>query len=394
MERRWFGRMTVEPRLATLVTAEGARREPIHRWLPYRQGFSPALVRLFLDENKLTRSAAAYPVLDPFSGAGTCIVECARRGVHAIGVEAMASLTFLSNAKFERQWTPLPEWPDSPQWEAVAERLEAPIHRAALMLAQRRRHTSDGRPNRGAKPIRETLGDVSAMIQDDLRHPLPLAQHVETGDARNMNGLADGSIAGVLTSPPYLSRYDYKTIVDPIDHVFRYWYPDDSSPKAGSRSVRAEIRQRESRRTTGLPNRLKDPREMPVVTDSPTMLPDDALGQGGTSAIVREIESALDRAGLPRQSGLLRDYFHDMTLVLDECRRVLRSSATAWFIVGGARIKNVYVPSDLIVAELAESLGLHVSAIRVSRDLTPTRRKLGASGHVAPRESLIVMHKP
>ena len=49
LERRWRGRLAEEPRLATLVTAQGNAREPFHRWLPYRQGFSPGLVRLFLN---------------------------------------------------------------------------------------------------------------------------------------------------------------------------------------------------------------------------------------------------------------------------------------------------------------------------------------------------------
>src|SRR3972149_11365219 len=90
LERRWRDRLTFEPRLATLVTAEGGRREPFHRWIPYKQGFSPGLVRRFLHENPRTAKAwAAQPVLDPFSGSGTCIVECAKYGVCAVGCEAI-----------------------------------------------------------------------------------------------------------------------------------------------------------------------------------------------------------------------------------------------------------------------------------------------------------------
>src|SRR3990172_5741938 len=92
LERRWRDRLIVEPRLATLVTAEGGRREPFHRWIPYKQGFSPGLVRQFLQENPRTRKEwAAQPVFDPFSGSGTCVVECAKHGVSAIGVEAIAA---------------------------------------------------------------------------------------------------------------------------------------------------------------------------------------------------------------------------------------------------------------------------------------------------------------
>src|SRR3990172_12751891 len=95
LERRWRDRLIVEPKLATLVTAEGARREPFHRWLPYKQGFSPGLVRQFLGENQRTQKEwASHPVLDPFSGSGTCVVECAKYGVCAVGCEAIAALVF------------------------------------------------------------------------------------------------------------------------------------------------------------------------------------------------------------------------------------------------------------------------------------------------------------
>jgi len=54
----------------------------------------------------------------------------------------------------------------------------------------------------------------------------------------------------------------------------------------------------------------------------------------------------------------------------------------------------VYVPSDLIVAEIAERIGFQVEAIRVARDLVGAARKFGRLGHIAPRESLLVMHRP
>ena len=62
-------------------------------------------------------------------------------------------------------------------------------------------------------------------------------------------------------------------------------------------------------------------------------------------------------------------------------------------VVGGARIKDVYVPSDLMVAEIAEGCGFRVEAIRVARDLVGAARKFGRLGHVAPRESLLIMRR-
>jgi hypothetical protein len=69
----------------------------------------------------------------------------------------------------------------------------------------------------------------------------------------------------------------------------------------------------------------------------------------------------------------------------------MRPGGVAWFVIGGARLKDVYVPADLIVAELAESFGFGIRSIRTARDLTPSRRKFGRVGHVAPRESVVVL---
>jgi hypothetical protein len=155
LERRWAARLDVEPRLATLVTAQGNAREAFHRWLPYRQGFSPGLIRLLLRET--SPNAKNTLILDPFSGSGTTITECASNRRSAIGVEALASLVFLSNARFEAAWTPLPTFDDAQTFESIADRLDQPLHRAALMIAQARRHTGSGSLNRGAPSVVEAL---------------------------------------------------------------------------------------------------------------------------------------------------------------------------------------------------------------------------------------------
>src|SRR3990172_5241157 len=185
LERRWGDRLIVEPRLATLVTAEGGRRESFHCWIPYKQGFSPGLVRQFLGENQRTQKEwASHPVLDPFSGSGTCVVECARHSVCAIGVEAIAAVVFFSDAKCEREFPMLPETSGASMWQEIADRIELPVHRAALMLAVGRQHTTAGRANRGARPLGVVLDEVVLMMRDDLFHPLSQVNRVEVGDAR------------------------------------------------------------------------------------------------------------------------------------------------------------------------------------------------------------------
>ena len=363
LERRWRDRLIPEPRLATLVTAQGNAREPFHRWLPYRQGFSPGLVRLFLSE--FSRGSLGGPILDPFSGSGTTTAECARQRCRAVGVEAVPALVFVAAAKFEDAWHEIETIDDVPSWEPIAERLTLPLHRAALMIAQSRRHTGSGALNRGAPSIAQSLRSVADMMREDLGQPMALINETQCGDARTLEGVGDSSCNAMITSPPYLARYDYARTNDPLECVYRHWYGAPAASNQG-RQLRAASNAHDSSCPT--------PEAQHRATE--------------------EAHRVLVDSGHQRQAGAVRDYFSDMNRVLVTARRVLAPGAPVWMVIGGVRLKDVYVATDLIIAEMAESVGFEIEAIRVARDLNPIRRKFGSAGHLAPRESALVLRNP
>ena len=365
VERRWHHRMTREPRLAAMVTARGARSERFHRWMACRQGFSPELVRVFLGEAKCPgRDGPDRPVLDPFSGSGTVVLECALRGVRAIGVEAMASLAFLSAAVGERGVPELPDLDDCTTWQTAADRLELPIHRAALMYAVGRRHTSAGTLTKNAPPLLDVLHEVVGMMRTDLRRPLPLVNPIRQGDARKLDGLEAGSIAGIITSPPYLSRHDYTKVFGPYETVYGHWYAGRSVARRRSDQLAAH---------PAILTRPRQVRALPAAAD--------------------EARAALAAIGERKLAAVVSAYFDDMSDVLAQCGRVLPAGAPCWLVVGGARLKGVYIPADLIIAELAAACGFAVESVRVARNLIEGGRKLGRLPNVAPRESILELRK-
>jgi hypothetical protein len=330
-----------------------------------KQGFSPEVVRLFLSETGIgRRPGRGRPVLDPFAGSGTCVVECARRNVPAIGVEVLESLIFLNELKAARELPPLTELGQPTEWESVAATLSVPIHRAALMLAVSRRYTSEGKPNRGAPPLFKVLAEVFAMMSHDLVFPLPRLNPIRRGDARTLEGVESESVEGILTSPPYLSRHDYARITQPIEQVYRFWYGADEPADPRVTQIRAHPRARW---------------RPPAVGD----LPAGAI----------EASAWMAQIGEPKLAAVVAGYFEDMGAVLAAWTRVLKPGGVWWMVVGGARLKGVYVPSDLILAELAEAHGLQVNEIRAARDLIDARRKFGSIGRLAPRESILIGRK-
>ena len=286
-------------------------------------------------------------------------MECARQKVPALGNEALPALAFLTNCAFERNPPPLPEVDADAPWESAASQFIHPLHRAALMLAVWRQHTTSGTINRGAKPLCVLLKDVYQMIQEDLQFPLALKNSCEVGDARNLQSIADQTIGSILTSPPYLSRHDYNRIMKPVQAVHSFWFGDADG----------------MRKAAQLPGHVNastfhdEPAEHPAVEEAATEI-----------RLLSQIKSA----------HMVRAYFQGMKRFVAECARVLVHGAPLWIVLGGARIEDVYIPSDLIVAEMLEDVGFKVREVRVGRDLVGSRRKFGAAGHVAPRESILI----
>src|SRR6266498_5644203 len=69
---------------------------PIHDWYRFVLSFPPHLVRDYLDRFAIRNT---HRVLDPFCGTGTTIVECRKRGVPSVGVEANPMAHFASRVK-------------------------------------------------------------------------------------------------------------------------------------------------------------------------------------------------------------------------------------------------------------------------------------------------------
>jgi tRNA G10 N-methylase Trm11 len=372
LERRWFLRLKRAPNLEALVTASENRVEPFHRWIPYRQGFSPGLVLRFLETGDLSPG----PVLDPFSGSGTTAIACARRGDAAIGVEAQASLTRLSGAAFYRG--AIPDLPGNLEGGAgnLAPRLIHPVHRAALLCAVAGRLRPDGRVPGGAlRDLAAPLRERFAVIRKDLEQPLAAAGIILQGDARRLP-VCGGSVGGILTSPPYIARFDYDRITRPLEKIVRSFgalaRPDvPKATPASNPQIRAHRTGQGERRSA---KRAPAARLHPAVT---------------------EAHAALERSGQGRAAGLCSAYFKDMDLSLQEMVRTLAPKAPLWLVVGGAFLYDVYLPSDLILAERLEELGLKVEHLLVARNLAHSGgRRLGDLAYVKPRETLICSRKP
>src|SRR5262249_17957753 len=68
----------------------------VHDWFRIVHGFPDHLVSGLIQEFELTSRSL---VLDPFCGAGTTLVECMKKGIKAVGIDANPASYFAASVK-------------------------------------------------------------------------------------------------------------------------------------------------------------------------------------------------------------------------------------------------------------------------------------------------------
>lgn len=98
-----------------------------HDWYRFVLSFPPHLVREYLERFDVDKNDC---VLDPFCGTGTTIVECKKRGIPSVGVEAHPMSYLASRTKVD--WSPDPDELEAIA-TAVAERAVAVLERDGII---------------------------------------------------------------------------------------------------------------------------------------------------------------------------------------------------------------------------------------------------------------------
>ena len=82
----------------------GIEDRPVHNWYRFVLSFPPHLVREYLAQFQI---GAGHTVLDPFCGTGTVLVECKKRGIDSVGIEAHPLTHMVASVK--TNWAPDPD---------------------------------------------------------------------------------------------------------------------------------------------------------------------------------------------------------------------------------------------------------------------------------------------
>jgi site-specific DNA-adenine methylase len=362
-----------------MVTFIPNKKEPIHNWYYFKEGFSRQFVDTFIDKFQLNESSI---VLDPFSGIGTTLLACKQRGIKSIGIEVSPLFVFISRVKtrdydlekLKEAVTEAMKWkfekpkylPKEKHITKVFSRytledtifyknkileIEDEYSRDFLLVAlidsaiKASWTMKDGAvvkiEKKGKPPLKKYFKyKIKRMFKDLKNTNLKLTEtKVEIGDARKLE-LENDSIDAVITSPPYLNKIEYTKIYNIETSLFF------ESPESGLRSY--------------IGSRVED---------------------------IDVSDLGLDE-NLPLSA---KAYFKDMSLALKEMYRVCKNSAKLAIVIGGGCYPDRAIEVDKITAELAERIGFNVKNILIARNSWCTRARTIKVGQI--RESIILLEK-
>jgi len=412
LEEKYSRFFEERPAYRQLVTYVPNKKLPVYNWFKYKEGFSRQLVFNILTEWKILRNET---ILDPFAGCGTTLLACKEFGYRAVGIDILPVAIFVAKAKLQ-------DWPNFNDLEEAIKSLinkkyrqpnlsfpkiaivdkafpqavqneilfykesileyQKPIQNFLMIglisiLEQVSYTSKDGQflrlVNKNIPSVKDTLNkqllDMLADIKQQQQNLFKAGKakvEIFQGDAREpvLPKKYRGKIGAVITSPPYLNRYDYsRTYSLELCTLF----VDDFADLRDIRHslLRSHI---ESREHTGKEIRFH------------------AIDEILKNLRLKELNN--DRIPI-----MITGYFEDMNLVIKQLASYLKPGGLVALVVANARFEGEMVPTDLILSELAESHGLETEKILVTRYKGNSSQQMGRYGRIPVRESIVFWRK-
>lgn len=407
-----FGRepVTQQSTLDLGVTFRDNRNLAVHSWYPYVEGFSADYVR-----QKLARHEDVKNVYDPFGGSGTVQLVASHAGVRSWYSEIDPFMSFVAETKVNAA--------------RAARESQSEFQTAAKQFL---RHLHSERLERESKLVdlsayHEAFPQRNFFEEDHLRTLLAvkdLADRISDGRVwlRNLFLLATASNAVASShmtrradirrrrANEYVTRvvdvqgFVHSTVAQMVRDI-------DMIPNHAALMTKAsedcrDVRHSEANRfdlaITSPPylngtnyfrntkielwllDFIKAEKELPGLCRKAVTAGINNVSKTRTLEYayqsVEEVASVLDTASPDKRIPLLvRQYFSDMTQVFQAVQHTLKTDGEFIFDIGDSKFYGVHVPTDRLIIQVAERVGLEVVsdkviARRYSRDRSELRQ--------------------
>lgn len=415
--------------LASFVNWKGNAAAPIHRWLRYREAYSPHLI---------TKLALGDKILDPFCGCGSILIGAAERGYTSSGIDINPLAVFASRVKLtplsRSQLAAIRAFVDGlglrmasrASWPLPALSIAAKVFEPEILdtlLRIRSMNESEFSCDKACRDFLHlawiaVLETVGSYFKEGNGIKYRNKKRLKTGYVRRLEGqwqyerfgrdqkqfvldvfcsqarmmLQDTKYwrkgrwrdqtvieGNVLEMDQLLARQKFNSVVfsPPYANRFDYfesmkvelWFGGfvDSYESIG-RFRKASLRSHLGADLNRSYERVDALERLIKLMDS---------------------DASSWRMGVPE---LLRGYFDDMRMTLKHCKTLL-ADGNCFIVVGNSAFAGVIIPTDVILANLGLECGFKKAEILVARHLTvaPQQRNLLSDLQDNMRESVVVL---
>lgn len=408
-----------------LVNFSTAKAEPYQRWVRYREGYSTVLVNELINRSDIDREQ--YYIADPMVGSGSTIIAATKNGFDSFGVDVNPYCHLIVSAKllapkeediatihqflrslperYEKtdiEEPPLSEYFPRENLINILE-LRDKIRQVKndkakqiltagwffiLEACSNRKKDGNGLATRPA-PVTDVIPHfrnvISDIITDYQQHPLGAGETSEifTGSASEFSKysevfskLTNKKLGAIIFSPPYANAFDYYESYK-MELLFGQLYgPSDY-----------QLHKKEQIRNY----RISYGRELHCDYQIVELLC-DAINE----AIPKKEKVTGKRDARTRlMPNMIRGYFTDMGKVLKELYKSLADGGSCYIVVDQSAYVGVIVPTDIILAYIAENIGFNVKDIIVCRKASTSGQQRKAYPYLGTtlRESIVCLKK-
>jgi len=411
-------------RYGRLVNFSDNAKNPYHQWFRYREGFAGRLV-----EDILLRSNAKKGefIVDPFSGSGTTPLAAIMNGYYGIGVDVNPMAAFLTDVKLKPySWDQLKEVEsqedvfeidkfgydeklfidverffdheklvDLLRIKSFIDNIESHIVRNLCSIAylsiieqcSNRKRDGNGLKTRPStvKNVKQKFFNKLQEIIEDIKYIRPIDGNIGygvSGDARQLKSLIDpilqshqSVVGAIIFSPPYPNSFDYcesykmeLVLGGFVNHI------------SGLNTLRSQaVRSFIGCKTPVISSKYIDMIAKEIEIEIPRK-----------EAITNRVDSRTRKV-----PNMIKGYFDDMTLILEQCALTLPKGKKCYIVVDQSSYLGKLVPTDLLLGYLAKGVGFKVNQIIICRKAKTSGQQLKQYPYLADilRESIVELEK-
>ncbi|MET3728192.1 DNA modification methylase [Fictibacillus halophilus] len=399
-----------------LVNFSTNQSEPYHSWFNYKEGYSTRLVENLLE--KFGYKEGQY-LLDPFSGSGTSLLTGKILGLNTVGFDVNPISVFITKAKTQDynnddilqieqiiqklNLEALYEKADKPNLSIIDKifqekqlndllklkafianyegvRIHYLLKLAYLSIIESVSNMKkDGngikyKKNPNPKDVElEYLVTLNKIKEDIKIAPIKKSEsltrvfHQSFIDIKKNEELLDVKYDFLITSPPYANCFDYCAV-----YKMELWMGDFVKDYKDFKKLRQMA--------------IRSHVNGSVNPDMEHVYP-----------LIKWISEEIDKFDLwdnkiPR---MINGYFDDMTKSIKHFYALMKSGGKVAIVVANSAYKGYIVPTDLMLAYIAENAGFKVKEIGVCRSINTSSQQINQNKYLKQymRESIILLEK-